>query len=232
MLMIDGYFSSLLKDKKNIVFIGEAGSGKSELAINISIRLLALEKRGVHLFDMDQTKPLFRTRDVADFLVDKGVVVHSHAQLMDSPVTVPGVLETLSNEDAVTLLDVGGNAVGARMVGQFSHALNNENTVVFFVINPYRPWSRDAMGITQTVEQLKRVSRIANVKLIANPNLGPTTTKEDVIKGIAKLEGLLAENENIEFVGALTDFVDDVKQEINYPILPVRLHILYPWLEE
>lgn len=48
---------------KNIVFIGEAGSGKTETAVNLALRLAREDGRAVHFFDMDQTKPLFRARD-------------------------------------------------------------------------------------------------------------------------------------------------------------------------
>ena len=56
----------LQKGKKNFVFIGEAGSGKSEIAINFAVNLARIADRPVHFFDMDQTKPLFRSRDVKE----------------------------------------------------------------------------------------------------------------------------------------------------------------------
>ena len=46
----------------NYVLLGEAGCGKSELAINLARRLLDTGKP-VDLFDLDMTKPLFRTRE-------------------------------------------------------------------------------------------------------------------------------------------------------------------------
>ena len=46
----------LRNGKKNFVFIGEAGSGKSEIAINFAINFTKIQDRPVHFFDMDQTK--------------------------------------------------------------------------------------------------------------------------------------------------------------------------------
>lgn len=44
------------------VFLGEAGCGKSELAVHLALSL-AGKGREVHFFDLDQTKPLMRSRD-------------------------------------------------------------------------------------------------------------------------------------------------------------------------
>lgn len=49
-------------EEKNLVFIGEAGSGKTETAVNLALRMAREGGRRVHFFDMDQTKPLFRAR--------------------------------------------------------------------------------------------------------------------------------------------------------------------------
>ena len=39
--------TELLKNKKNFVFVGEAGSGKSEIAINFAIQLARLSDKPV-----------------------------------------------------------------------------------------------------------------------------------------------------------------------------------------
>ena len=40
---------------KNFVFLGEAGSGKSEIAINFALSLHQQGGKEVHLFDLDMT---------------------------------------------------------------------------------------------------------------------------------------------------------------------------------
>ena len=47
-------------DIHNIVLLGEAGSGKTEIAANIAILLAEKDEKPVYLIDMDQTKCLFR----------------------------------------------------------------------------------------------------------------------------------------------------------------------------
>ena len=63
----------LLENKKNFVFVGEAGCGKSEIALNFAMGMRKLTDKPIHFFDMDQTKPLFRSRDVRERLEAEGI---------------------------------------------------------------------------------------------------------------------------------------------------------------
>ncbi len=134
-------FSELLKTKKNFVFIGETGSGKSEIALNTAAMLQRQGDRTVHLFDLDQTKAMFRARDAEAEMSAIGVTLHYMPQLLDTPVLVNGIIPHLIRKDSVSVLDVGGNDNAARMVGCLADYLNPENTAAVYVINPYRPWS-------------------------------------------------------------------------------------------
>ena len=60
-------------NRHNFVFLGEAGSGKSEIAINFAKALARTETRPVHFFDLDMTKPLFRSRDAGRELEQAGI---------------------------------------------------------------------------------------------------------------------------------------------------------------
>ena len=97
-----------LEHKKNFVFLGEAGSGKSELAVNFARQLARRTQREVHFFDLDMTKPLFRSRDAAGELEQAGVTVHFQEQFMDAPTLVGGVSPTLRDPGALAVMDVGG----------------------------------------------------------------------------------------------------------------------------
>lgn len=80
----DKTFEELLKEKKNFVFIGEAGSGKSEIALNIACRLAEAGGKAVDLFDLDQTKPLYRSRDLQESFRGRGVDIHFQDQYLDA----------------------------------------------------------------------------------------------------------------------------------------------------
>jgi hypothetical protein len=228
--MDNSIISGLIDRKKNFVFIGEAGSGKTEVAINFAVQMAKDKSRSVHFFDMDQTKPLFRARDAADSLKESGIIFHSHAQLLDAPVITTAVMEPLMDEEIYVVMDVGGSDLGSHMIGQFSRALNDDNTYVFFLINPYRPWSRNLRNIEETIQRVTSRSRIKEVHLVSNPNLGPDTTAEIVISGNEKLHELLGMKS--DFICVLEDLVPEVEGKVPESILPVHIYILYPWQEK
>ena len=96
---------ALPEGRRSFVFLGEAGCGKSELAVNLALRLAAGDAL-VHLFDLDMTKPLFRSRDLGDTLAGAGVTLHYEEQFMDDPTVSGGVMRLLRDEKAYTVLDV------------------------------------------------------------------------------------------------------------------------------
>ncbi len=221
----------LLENKKNFVFVGEAGCGKSEIAINFAMNLRKITDRPIHFFDMDQTKPLFRSRDVRARLEAENIQFHYEEQLFDAPTTVGGVRVHLADEDAVVIMDVGGDHVGARLIGSFEKLLNRPNTQNFFVINAYRPWSKDLISIDGTMARVLGMARIQleNVSIMSNPNLGTTTTAEEAIEGTKKLEEMIGEYLKVDYMCALESLCPDIQGKVDMALLPVQLYLTYEW---
>lgn len=217
-----------LNGAKNIVFLGEAGSGKTEIAINLALRLAREGRHRVHFFDMDQTKPLFRARDCEGELEREGVIFHFQSQYLDAPTVAPGVIETLLDPDSVVLMDVGGGSHGSHMIGQFSHILNREDSRVLYIVNPYRPWSRSIEDIESTVGRVAGAARLRGLHLVANPNFGPATTYQDVLAGLDRFKALFP-GETPDFVCALEELCAEVAERVEEPLLPIRLNTLPEW---
>lgn len=142
---------------------------------------------------MDQTKPLFRARDCEDELEREGVVFHFQSQYLDAPTVASGVIETLLDAESAVLMDVGGGSHGSHMIGQFSHVLNRDDARVLYIVNPYRPWSRSLSDIEATVGRVAGAARLSKLHLVANPNLGPDTTAQDVVEGLERFKALFPE---------------------------------------
>ena len=208
--------TELLKNKKNFVFVGEAGSGKSEIAINFAIQLARLSDKPVHFFDVDQTKPLFRSRDVKEKLQEENVTFHYEEQFFDAPTIVGGVREHLMDENVIVVIDVGGDHLGARLIGGFAPLLNREFTQNFFVINSYRPWAH---------------IELANVSIMSNPNVGLTTTAEEAIRGNDKVKALIDEYLSIDYMCAREEICPDIEDKVEVPLLPIKLYLTYEWNE-
>lgn len=216
-------------EEKNLVFIGEAGSGKTETAVNLALRMAREGGRRVHFFDMDQTKPLFRARDCEAQLEREGVVFHFQAQYLDAPTVASGVIETLRDEGSAVIMDIGGGSHGSHMIGQFSHLLNSANTLVLYIVNPFRPWSGSCEDIEVTMRRVLGAARLGSFRLVANPNLGPETRAEDVLEGLRRFQGLFPGEEAL-FVCALEELVSELAGQVREPLLPIRLNTIPEWL--
>ena len=216
---------------RNFVLTGESGAGKTEAALNLGLALRAGTRRPVHIFDMDQTKPLFRARDLEPELAAAGIAMHAAPQKLDEPTLPPGVIESLQNADIYTILDVGGGGIGARMIGQLSNVLHDGGCRVFFVVNPYRPWSQSAAALRRTFDEIARAGRFQQVRLISNPNLGPSTTAEEVVEGHSRLLSLISEDWPVDFLTVRRPLYEEVRRAVALPVLPLDRRIAYPGSE-
>lgn len=217
----------------NFVFIGEAGSGKSEIAINFALSLERFGDRAVHFYDLDMTKPLFRSRDQAAFLMEQNIHFHFEEQFYDAPTVVGGVNRLMRDESCYTVLDVGGDYIGARAIGGYAPLLNAPGTVVWYVINPYRPWSMDIEHIDRVLSETLGVShvQIDKLRLLGNPNLGPGTEAADVISGAEKLTEMVGPYKPVDFFCAREDLTGALDGALPGPLFPIRLYLTYEWVE-
>lgn len=218
--------------RKNIVFVGESGCGKSEIAMHFALELAKMKRMTVHLFDLDQTKPLFRSRDKCSFLYQKGVLCHSEEQLMDAPTLVGGVRHSIEDEDSYTILDAGGNEIGARLLGSLDSCFKRKDTVVGFIINPYRPWSKNIQSIDSTLTGILRAARISEFHIIGNPSVGRTTTAEEFLEGCRLLTDIVGPYVKIEFVIVMDSLYEQVKNKTVLPLMPLHPCLNYQWENE
>jgi len=219
----------LLNDATNFVLLGESGCGKSEIALNLAFALA--EQGETHLFDLDQTKPLFRSRNMADEAARRGVYIHFSEQYYDAPTLAAGVPERLANPSEYVVVDVGGNDTGARMIGRFAAILNQSHSKVFYVVNPYRPWSKNIESIDGIMSSILKVSRLQSIHLLANPNIGAATTQADFRAGLEQTQRLLEAFASVEGVCVQESLYEYAKRVTQLPIIQLHLYLNYNWLE-
>ena len=211
--------------QNNIVFLGEAGCGKSELAVHLALEL-ARQGREVHFFDLDQTKPLMRSRDAEGLLEKAGVTVHFQQQTADAPTQVGGLIPLLLDEKKAVILDVGGNDTGAKLIGGYAHLLKAAD--VWFVVNPYRPWSATTEHIDGTLSAILRASRLKMPRFLLNPNLGGGTTLEEYLFGIKLGLEMLSPYVTVEAATVPAGLYEQAKEEVSLPLIPITSHISVP----
>lgn len=214
-----------LQRHSNSIFLGEAGCGKSELAVHLVLEL-ARQGREVHFFDLDQTKPLMRSRDAEGLLEKAGVTVHFQQQTADAPTQVGGLIPLLLDEKKAVILDVGGNDTGAKLIGGYAHLLKAAD--VWFVVNPYRPWSATTEHIDGTLSAILRASRLKMPRFLLNPNLGGGTTLEEYLFGIKLGLELLSPYVAVEAAAVPAPLYEQAKAETALPLIPITSHISVP----
>ena len=226
----DKSFEQLMDEKKNFVFIGEAGSGKSELVLNIALKLAKQSGRQVDLFDLDQTKPLYRSRDLQEDFASKGVNIIYQDQYLDAPVMVGGVRVSLVS-DNYTLLDIGGGHQAAKFAGAYADLLSKDDSVPVYIINPYRPWTKSVDAIDGTMRHILGSMRLDHIYILANPNLGYATTVSEFMDGLNKVDELLDGFTVVNSACVRRDIYDEVSKLTDKSLIPVDLFLTYSWVD-
>ena len=112
-----------------IIIVGNYGSGKTEVSINLAVN----RKRAgldVRIADLDLVNLYFRTREARKPLREMGIeVVLPPEQYMqaDLPILSPMVGGMIRRPDGVTILDVGGEDVGATVLSALADSLKRQS---------------------------------------------------------------------------------------------------------
>lgn len=167
------------------IFTGAYGSGKTEVSMNHAVELRKVHEK-VALIDLDIVNPYFRSREAAGPLREAGVeVVFPSGALAsaDLPAISPDINRVLQDEEYQVVFDVGGDNVGATALGRFKPYFAEGRYDMNFVINTLRPFTREAEGIREIMEEVALASRIRITHLVANINLVLDTRVDDILSG-------------------------------------------------
>lgn len=182
------------------VLVGHFGSGKTEIAVNLAA---AFRARGesVTLADLDLVKPYFRSRLARHELEALGVPVvvpEGDRVYADLPILVPqvkGLVATAGDGAGRAVLDVGGDDLGARVLGALAGLTDPGHTDVLFVVNGRRPFAGTPEEVVTMLREVEAASRLRVTGLVANTHLLEETTPEVIGEGLAlarRLSGLTA----------------------------------------
>jgi hypothetical protein len=155
------------------VFAGRFGSGKTEIALNYALRLVE-RKHCPFLVDLDIVTPYFRTRDKRDQLERCGVRVVSPFAIgrhIHVPAISPQIRGALEQGDYPVVIDLGGDAQGARAISPYVEAIVRQKHEMFFVVNPFRPFMDSVHAIARAIQEVETSARLSVSALVSNPNL-------------------------------------------------------------
>ena len=177
--------SKLLR-KKIIIICGHYGSGKTNIAVNLAMNLRRNSSaKRIALVDLDVVNPFFRSADNITELEQFGVrcIIPQFANTnVDAPSIPPEIYSVFDDtRDTRAVIDVGGDAVGASVLGMFSKKIKEYNHEMIYVVNKYRPLIADveaAVGLARAIEDK---ARLKVTSVINNSNIGEFTTESDIL---------------------------------------------------
>jgi hypothetical protein len=216
-----------------VVIVGNYGSGKTEVSINLAVN----RKRSgldVRIADLDLVNPYFRTREARKPLSELGIdVIVPPEELLqaDLPVLVPAVAGMIRQPTQLTVLDAGGDGVGATVLATLADAFRNMPVQVLQVVNPFRPFTDTIAGCHEIRKRIERASKMSVTGIIGNANLIDETTVEDVYRGydfvrvFSKESGLPLEM--ITIAAALRPEIECSR--FSCPILTIERQLVPPW---
>ncbi len=160
-------------EKRINIITGHYGSGKTEIAINMALKLKE-KHENVAICDMDIVNPYFRTNDAKEFLAQKGikVIAPEYASTnIDIPILPGDILSVFSDKTMYAVLDLGGDDDGAVALGKYHQYLEQEDYDMFFVLNALRPDTSTTEDIKTLAQNIEIMSRAKITALINNTNL-------------------------------------------------------------
>ncbi|MEG1559264.1 MAG: hypothetical protein RRY79_05180 [Clostridia bacterium] len=171
--------------KKTFVFIGNFGSGKSEIAINTALKASATES--TVLVDLDIINPYFRSSERKALLNAHGIQVHHPLFAMtgvEAPSIPPDIYAVFVDQHETVVFDVGGDPTGAVALGQYKRNFDSLPYLeVLYVINPMRPLSSTVESIVDMIGSITSKSRLPVTGLVNNANLSNENSFEILLHG-------------------------------------------------
>jgi len=218
-----------------IMVAGNYGSGKTEVAVNLAI---ALVEKGLQLSiaDLDIVNPYFRCREARGLMEAHDIrVVVPPASLTwaDLPIVMPEIKGMLHpGDNQVSIFDVGGDEVGARLLSSLVEPLGDGPYALWQVINSRRPFTDTPEGCLKMKAGIEKTSRLEVTGLVVNSHLMHETTPEVILEGY-QLARRVSEQSKIPimFVTAMENLADAPELgEVEVPILRLRRYMLPPWI--
>ncbi|MBT4525704.1 MAG: cobalamin biosynthesis protein CbiA [Deltaproteobacteria bacterium] len=223
-----------MKNLKGLLLIvGNYGSGKTEIAINLAIHQ---KKQGydVVLADLDLVNPYFRTREVKAPLknLDIDIILPPNNYLQsDLPILTPAVSGLISNPKEVSILDVGGDAAGATVLGALKDVLVDQSYQMIQVLNPNRPDTCDVKGSLRILKEIEQQTGLRMTGIAGNANLIDDTSSDTILDGYQFADEFAKTVKcPLLFVTCDQTMVSSLpKEQIQCPVLSINRQLVPPW---
>ncbi|MBR4495397.1 MAG: hypothetical protein IKP14_11915 [Clostridiales bacterium] len=218
------------------IIIGAYGSGKSEVSVNLALNMRKdFTDRKVLLADLDIVNPFYRSSDAAKVLEDNDIRLISPMYAnsnVDAPVLSGEVYVIFDNDEYMGVFDIGGEDMGATILGSMKTRLDNTDAELIMAVNTRRPFTSTADEIIIMASELQEASKMKITGFINNTNILEQTTASDILEG-EKILLEVQEKTGIPVVmttvmdGVMTD--DEIKRLHTPEVMKMRRTIKYAY---
>jgi hypothetical protein len=221
------------EDKRIRIITGHYGSGKTEFAVNYTVKLAELGKKAA-IADLDIVNPYFRSREKKSDMEKLGIRVVAPLQgaaNADIPALPAEIYTLMQDRSYDVVLDVGGDAIGAKALGRYFDYLSKGDYDMMIVVNANRPNTGDPESVIRYIEDIERAARIPATGLINNTHMLRETTLKDILRGqkvveeVSRLKGL-----PVKYICAIQKVAAQIPEGLQGEVFPIKMYMRPEWL--
>ena len=174
--------------KKFILLIGNYGSGKTEIALNMAVAAAA-EGKKTQVIDLDRINDYFRMSDHVKLLEERSIDLVSPTFVGAglTQTNMPAAVGSAFARDwDLVIFDVGGDPAGALSLARYRmdfDTLEPGQLEVYDIINIRRPMSETPEKILKLKSDMEGFARQTVTGFIHNSNLQDWASAQDLIDG-------------------------------------------------
>ena len=178
-----------------VVVCGHYGVGKTNLTLNVALDAAATG-RAVTVIDLDVVNPFFRSSDYRALLDERGIRLVAPVFAgtnVDGP-SLSGAIEPAidgaqrawrdGDERPLTVIDVGGDDVGATALGRFAPAIARAPYALLYVVNRCRNLTQQPAEAVSVLREIEAKARLRATAVVNNTHLKQDTDEGTIALGV------------------------------------------------
>jgi hypothetical protein len=219
----------IVDDKRIRIITGHYGSGKSEFAVNYVTRLRELVEGKVAIADMDVVNVYFRSRERKSLFDSMGIQLIGssiEAETLDIPALSAGLMTPMRDKTYNYVIDLGGDNVGARVMGGYKRLIQENDYDLMFIINANREKTQTVQEVLNYIDIIEANAKLKVTKLVNNTHMLRETTLDDVLKGykvakeVSDITGI-----PLKYNTCPEALVDQVPKDLEGEIFPIKMYM-------
>ncbi len=220
-------------DGKLIIIVGHYGSGKTEFAVNYALSISDGSKKTL-LTDLDIVNPYFRSAHKKSILDARGIEVISASLggIADTPALPAETLRALDDTTVNSIIDVGGDPVGAHVLLRYRSILSQRNHEIWMVVNANRPETQDSEKVCNYIASIEHACGQKITGLINNTHLMEYTSADDILRGASLVEECSKLQQlPVIYHCVMSSLFDEVRPLIDGEVFKMEHYMTKPWEE-